>query len=289
MPSPRYSLTAAVVDGKIYAIGGRDENDNAANSVFEFNPDSNSWRTRTNMLTERGFLAAAAVGGKIYAIGGSKYNDDTRRWEVLDVVEVFNPNTDSWIRVSDMTTPRDKFAATAIGGNIYSIGGDDGNNELAALEVYNAIDDFWSRWSDMSTARNGLSVAAVGGKIYAIGGYRRGVLATVEEYDPPDFDTDGDGLFDSDEAGRYKTDPLVPDADADTDGDGLSNVAEADTYGTNPTVADTDGDGLSDGEEVQRGTDPLVREVGEFPVLNNIFFLLPVILGLLFVFWRRKK
>jgi len=48
-----------------------------------------------------------------------------------------------------------------------------------------------------------------------------------------------------------------PDIDltADDDGDGLTNVEEAE-LGTNPLVADTDNDGYSDGQEVQAGTDP---------------------------------
>ncbi|SFM94178.1 fibronectin type III domain-containing protein [Thermodesulforhabdus norvegica] len=45
----------------------------------------------------------------------------------------------------------------------------------------------------------------------------------------------------------------------DTDGDGLYDSEEA-TYGTDPTLPDTDGDGVGDGDEVARGTDPLLPE-----------------------------
>ncbi len=64
--------------------------------------------------------------------------------------------------------------------------------------------------------------------------------------------------------GSEPEEPPVPDPDpapvedeADGDGDGLTDEQEKD-LGTDPLVADTDGDGLSDGEEVQQwGTDPL--------------------------------
>src|SRR6185369_9344958 len=45
--------------------------------------------------------------------------------------------------------------------------------------------------------------------------------------------------------------PNVADASNDCDGDGLTNLQEF-QRGTNPVIADTDGDGLSDGAEVNR-------------------------------------
>ncbi|MDR1152895.1 MAG: hypothetical protein LBK72_10585, partial [Bifidobacteriaceae bacterium] len=43
--------------------------------------------------------------------------------------------------------------------------------------------------------------------------------------------------------------------DADSDDDGLSDGAEIE-LGTDPLDADSDDDGLSDGAEVELGTDP---------------------------------
>lgn len=80
-------------------------------------------------------------------------------------------------------------------------------------------------------------------------------------------DFDGDGLNDGDEmhptwwdvdgvAQGTPTNPL----EADTDADGLDDLEEvtagSDGYVTNPHYADTDGDGLSDGEWAGYGTDP---------------------------------
>ena len=109
-------------------------------------------------------------------------------------------------------------------------------------------------------------------------------------------DQDGDGLTCYEEFSIYGTDPLVYDTDGDTDGDGwevangknpfvpdhaylgdgmgagsahgtdpldsdgdgLSDDAEYNVYGTGRYTNDTDGDGWLDGEEVYRGTNPLV-------------------------------
>lgn len=66
------------------------------------------------------------------------------------------------------------------------------------------------------------------------------------------LDTDGDGLFDDEEA-IYGTDPRNPDTDAD----GLNDGDEVHRFATDPKNPDTDADGLSDGEEVHKiGSDP---------------------------------
>ena len=72
--------------------------------------------------------------------------------------------------------------------------------------------------------------------------------------DPYNPDTDGDGLSDGDEVFKYKSDPLNPDSDFD----GLKDGAEVLTYKTDPLDIDTDKGGVSDGHEViEDGTNPL--------------------------------
>lgn len=72
--------------------------------------------------------------------------------------------------------------------------------------------------------------------------------------DPYNPDTDGDGLSDGDEHFKFKTDPLNPD----TDFDGLKDGAEVLTYTTDPLDVDTDKGGVSDGHEViEDSTNPL--------------------------------
>ncbi|SDA32699.1 protein of unknown function [Ruminococcus sp. YE71] len=83
--------------------------------------------------------------------------------------------------------------------------------------------------------------------------------------DIENVDTDNDGLTDYQEVYITGTDPTkydsvtegVSDYDADNDNDGLSNGTEIE-LGTDPVNPDTDGDELSDGEEVNTYvTDPL--------------------------------
>jgi MYXO-CTERM domain-containing protein len=89
--------------------------------------------------------------------------------------------------------------------------------------------------------------------------------------DPNNPDTDGDGILDGVEVhGQNPTDPLNPDSDGDGLCDGSGNVPPVcrpgedinnngviDPGETDPNNADTDNGGVPDGEEVERGTDPL--------------------------------
>ena len=80
MPTPRYSFSTSVVNGKIYAIGGvtTDPDSIFANppeiavaTVEEYNPATDTWTKKVDMPTPRYILSTSVVNGKIYAIGGA--------------------------------------------------------------------------------------------------------------------------------------------------------------------------------------------------------------------------
>ena len=126
------------------------------------------------MAMARVGLAAATVNGKIYAIGGS--NSILNNNSVLNTVEVYDPSSDSWGAAANMSTTRSYFAAAALQGKIYAIGGFDSNSSVKnTVEVHDPACTSpcpipWTAVASMPTARAGLAVIPVDGKIYAIGG-----------------------------------------------------------------------------------------------------------------------
>ncbi|MFI5361937.1 MAG: right-handed parallel beta-helix repeat-containing protein [Elusimicrobiota bacterium] len=62
------SVGGASLGGKVYVIGGP----SGAAPVYEYDPTSNVWAARANMLTGRLDLGVSEAGGFIYAVGGSQ-------------------------------------------------------------------------------------------------------------------------------------------------------------------------------------------------------------------------
>ena len=74
MPTPRSGVRANVVNGKIYLIGGNDPNvhfePGASTHNEVYDPETDSWTTKTPMLAAASGYASAVFGDKIYVIGG---------------------------------------------------------------------------------------------------------------------------------------------------------------------------------------------------------------------------
>ena len=182
MKFPRGGLSTAVVDGKIYAIGGVTRVGGlpqTLSTVEAHDPATNKWTERAAMPTKRYSLSTAVVNGKIYAIGGQNFV------HFFSAVEVYDPKADKWTKKFDMPGARADLSASVVNGKIYAIGGIGGAQPVSA---YNPATDTWMKKADMPGARAWLSTSVVNGKIYAIGG--GGVfggwqpLATVDVYDP---------------------------------------------------------------------------------------------------------
>jgi N-acetylneuraminic acid mutarotase len=190
MPTARQGLSTSVVNGKIYAIGGgAGSSDSYAyvetySAVEVYDPATDTWTTRAEMPTARGFHSANVVDGRIYVIGGS--HASSPHVNRVRTVEVYDPATDTWTQKGDMKPPRGAGFSSVVDGKIYVIGGYGGSQRVTE---YDPSTDTSTTKSEMPTARHALTTSTLDGKIYAIGGYTPGVsgypgVVTVEIYDP---------------------------------------------------------------------------------------------------------
>ncbi len=175
MPTGRAASCAAVVNNKIYVIGGVDRNivDLADYEVYD--PSADTWEVKKPLPTPRGFVSAAAVNGIIYAIGGHYMGAGTS--EVL----AYDPVADTgWTPKAQLLSPRFGAAAGVVDGIIYNVGG---NHTEHNCEAYSPATDTWTRKTDIPETFGGIAVAPCGGLLYAIGGGFKIVFQTVFAYD----------------------------------------------------------------------------------------------------------
>ncbi|GAB7052439.1 Kelch repeat-containing protein [Catenuloplanes indicus] len=127
-PTARNSAASAVVDGKIYVLGGRrfslhpdgtPRQDNVA-TVEVFDPRTGRWQTRAPMPAPRGGLAAAVHDGQIYAFGGELQGPSPA---VYGDVWRYDPRQDRWTGVGALPTPRHGLGAATVGDTVYTFGG----------------------------------------------------------------------------------------------------------------------------------------------------------------------
>ncbi len=209
MPTSRSGFTTCVVDGKIFAIGGAITGlgDLSLSTVEMYDPKTDKWKRKADMPTARTGAAASVVDGKIYAIGGTalnKFKFDAlvngqvrtfERWqpEELPTVEMYDPDTDTWIQKADMPTPR-HTSTCVVDGKIYAIGGiayKIKSFRLDTVEMYDPVTDTWATGKNMNHARGGAAVSVVDGNIYVMGGtglpmiinHPGPFLSSIEVYD----------------------------------------------------------------------------------------------------------
>jgi N-acetylneuraminic acid mutarotase len=140
------------------------------------------WLIKNPSTFERSEVAVASLNEKIYVIGGFM------GFWVTDLVEEYDPSTDTWRKRAPLPQPLHHAAAAAVGGKIYVIGGFKRLwpwKPVNTVYEYNPTKDIWSEKSSMPTPRGALSAGVIDERIYVIGGVGEGGdLAALEVYDP---------------------------------------------------------------------------------------------------------
>ena len=126
LPTKRYAFSTAVVDDKVYIIGGTLSHNNGGpygiSTVEAYDPQTNTWQRVADMPTPRNYPKAAVVNGIIYVFGGSNAKDRKIANMKLPVsVEAYDPATDTWTRKTDMPVSRINFKLGMAAGKIYLI------------------------------------------------------------------------------------------------------------------------------------------------------------------------
>ena len=174
MPTLRTSFATAVVDGKIYLIGGRVKDKRGeeviTGLVEVYDPLTDRWDKRTDMPTVRSGMDAVVVEGKIYVIGGQTRKAPGLVERFVRSIEEYNPKTDKWHQLPDMPVFKFWFSTVAVDKEIYTIGGiDNGLKRTDVVDVYNPTTDKWHKIEPITTPKT-TTAAVANGTIYTLGG-----------------------------------------------------------------------------------------------------------------------
>jgi N-acetylneuraminic acid mutarotase len=179
MHQARAGLGVAVVNGKIYAIGGmvlkyqdrfRTESVDVATNE-EYDPSTDTWAFKAPMPTPNSVFVTAVYQDLIYCIGGS-----------MNIV--YNPANDTWKTKTPMPIARTCWGANVVNGKIYVLGG---LSNDTFNEVYDPATDTWTTKESIPTQSGGCS-GVFNDKIYVIGSkFEQGYFDELDHYVPGNY------------------------------------------------------------------------------------------------------
>jgi N-acetylneuraminic acid mutarotase len=178
MPSERTGFGVAVVDGKIYAIGGHPLGGVTTDINKEYDPATNKWTSKKSMPGPLAWFGTAVYQNEIYVIGGAWFLGGTGSEKTS--VWVYNPATDKWnTSKTSMPTARAGIEANVVDGKIYVIGGRNSDGITNVTEVYDPATDTWATKTPIPTPVYSYASAVVDNKIYIIGGWTQRANSTL--------------------------------------------------------------------------------------------------------------
>lgn len=164
MPSRRCRAGLAVLNDKVYAVGGFNGS-LRVKTVDLYDPTTDSWSSCCNMEARRSTLGVAVLNGLIYAVGG--FDGATG----LSSAEYYDPKTNSWTFIECMSTRRSSVGVGVINNKwLVAVGGYDGNSRqcLNSVEKYDTDKKTWKRIGDMNARRSGAGVGVLDNILYAV-------------------------------------------------------------------------------------------------------------------------
>jgi Kelch motif protein len=190
LTSPRYQLSAATLNNRIYVTGGYYNGYSTVND--EFNPATSSVTARAALLNNQGRYYHASAGvealGKLYVFGGLLQGQQSSSVHEFTPPTAASPNG-SWTTVASMSngsSPQTRYGCVAavFNNRVYVTGGYFNGYSTTTLE-YSPFTDSWAQRASMANGRYLHGAATVGSKIYVYGGYT--AYTSCEEFTPPDF------------------------------------------------------------------------------------------------------
>jgi len=123
----RNSATSAVLDNKIYVIGGRKTGVQSGNKQFAevYDVKKDKWTAIQPFPVALAGMSASPLNGKIIVSGGEAFgpNGNWKKGKAYNQVWSYDPKTDLWSEISAMPSARHGHGSVALNNKVYIMGG----------------------------------------------------------------------------------------------------------------------------------------------------------------------
>jgi len=140
MTSPSYFMSGAVVENKIFVMGGI-INNAYSNSTQVYDPATDKWAGSTASTLTSGHATASAIGNVIYLIGG---NTSTTTYFKTVLKGTVSGTTITWKKMGDFPIFIAGAASGVANGTLFVAGGVNAEGSKASVYKYDAVKDKWS-------------------------------------------------------------------------------------------------------------------------------------------------
>ncbi|WP_329363290.1 kelch repeat-containing protein [Streptomyces sp. NBC_01483] len=201
LPEPLESASAAVLDGRLYVVGGFKADTSVSSAVYRYDPARNAWSRIADYPTT---VASGGCGGIVDGIvcaGGDTEPDG--HVHILKTTYRYHPGTDTWTRAADMPYAVLGASYSSANGQLQVVGGlefhpaDFGSSDRTDHAVqYDPVADVWTKLPDapqsaaFSGRGTGCGLSQIGGaEVLGLDKYGTNRAAAL-----PGFDQCGDDV-----------------------------------------------------------------------------------------------
>ncbi len=213
LPVVRHEAAGAVIEERIYLVGGFSNPNGGASELQIYHPATNAWTAGAKMPVGLHHPNVGAAGGKLYVLGGCDHPrkpdpmPNNSPWLGSHHAFEYDPAQDKWRILSPLPHSTAAGGVAQWGGKLYLIGGVDTNGVvLDRVQEFDPVTGNWRERARMPLAREHIGVAVLDSLIYVVAGREKGLggvsVKAFQAFDParnlwhtlPDLPTARSGL-----------------------------------------------------------------------------------------------
>ena len=177
----------AVVQNKLYILGGFTIGNEVTNRIFEFTPEhspGSQWAQKSATLpVALGYIPATTIGSLIFTAGGSTFAP-------CNLTEtnnsyVYDPVKDLIFPIASIPRATGETQAITVGHEMWVLsGGRVGPNPSPEVNIYNPVTGQWRVGLPLSAGQRNFAAASDGARVFVAGGYNTSIipLKTAQVY-----------------------------------------------------------------------------------------------------------